>query len=91
MLQANPKYYDLARALRDDIKSVSWGLKIHHRAIKKGNEVFLWISGPEGGLAAQAEAAQDPRPCFTEAKELVIPGPLDLFAGLFQESTHLGD
>jgi 5-methylcytosine-specific restriction protein B len=62
MLQANPKYYDLARALRDGIKTVQWSLKIHYKVIKKGAEIFLWISGPEGGLAALAEAAEDPKP-----------------------------
>lgn len=62
MLQANPKIYDLGRALREGVKSIEWGLKSHYKLIKKGAEIFLWISGPEGGLAALAEAADDPKP-----------------------------
>lgn len=60
MLQANPKYYDLTRALRDGLTTISWTLKTHFRKIKKGDELFFWVSGPDGGLVGVGQAAADP-------------------------------
>ena len=62
MLQANPKAYNLPLALHDGKGTIQWGIKTHQRLIVEGDEIFFWISGPEGGLAASGRVSVGPKP-----------------------------
>lgn len=62
MLQANPKAYNLPLALHDGKGTIQWGIKSHHRLIVEGDEIFFWIAGVEGGLAASGRVLEGPKP-----------------------------
>ncbi|MEX1254606.1 MAG: EVE domain-containing protein [Dehalococcoidia bacterium] len=60
MLQANPKTFNLNRALQA-YKEVTWLVQAHASRIKPGDTAFIWRSGPEGGIVAVAEVLTVPQ------------------------------
>lgn len=51
IFQCNPKYYDLARALREE-REISWRAAQGASKMHVGDRVFLWQSGAEAGVVA---------------------------------------
>lgn len=68
IFQANPEYYDLEGSLKA-CKEFNWGIAQHKEKIKKGDEVYLWLSGPNAGIYAIAEVLTEPRPLPEEPCE----------------------
>lgn len=59
IFQANPKYYDILRAVaQEDI--ITWGVKQSKNRIKAGHRVYIWMSGSEGGIVAAGIILEDP-------------------------------
>lgn len=69
IFQANPKLYDIDGALRT-LKQIRWSIRQNKSLIKTGDRVFLWRSGPGGGLIARATITDGPRmmPSMEEEK-----------------------
>lgn len=60
LFQANPKYYDVRGALSaPSAGNLEWGVVQNKKNIKKGDTVFLWVSGKGGGIFAVYEIATD--------------------------------
>jgi len=60
IFQANPKYYDLHRSIRDRSERV-WLVNQSQKQIKKGQKGFLWESGKDGGVVASGTLLCDPQ------------------------------
>jgi EVE domain len=56
MFQANPRYYDIDRALRE-LPEIEWTVRQYRRRVKEGDRVYIWKSGAGGGVAAQGRVA----------------------------------
>ncbi len=65
IFQANPKIYDIARAIRS-LREDTWLVQQHRNDIRPFDRVYLWQSGPDGGIVAVAEVTG-------EVKEMVLP------------------
>lgn len=59
IFQANPKYYDILRAV-DKERTITWGVKQSKNRIKAGHRVYIWMSGAEGGIVAVGTILEDP-------------------------------
>lgn len=53
VFQADPKWYDVVGALRDNAVD-RWSVDAHKKKIEPGDKVILWVTGPEGGCHALA-------------------------------------
>lgn len=51
IFQGNPKYYDVKRAVAE-LKTITWAVNQSHKQIKQGDKVYIWVSGPDGGIIA---------------------------------------
>lgn len=58
VFQANPKLYNITEAL-NTLTSIYWGARQHRSAIKKGDLVYIWQSGPEAGILASGTIATE--------------------------------
>ena len=65
IFQGNPKIYDIGRAVRS-LREDTWLVQQHKDDIRKGDRVYLWQSGPDGGIVAVAEVVD-------EVRERVLP------------------
>lgn len=54
IFQANPEIYDVRGAVRK-LPEFAWRVTRHKEDIASGHRVYLWESGPEGGIVALAE------------------------------------
>lgn len=72
IFQANPKYYDIRRALQEQ-RTLTWGVKQSKNRIKAGHRVYIWLSGTDGGIIAVGTILEDP-----EEKITVVPDPYNL-------------
>jgi predicted RNA-binding protein with PUA-like domain len=59
VFQGNPKYYDVERALKE-LDEITWGVNQYKNQIKKGDKVYFWLSGSEGGIIATGIILCDP-------------------------------
>lgn len=59
IFQANPKFYDIEGAL-SKINIISWSVNQYKKKIKKGDKVYIWVSGKESGLIAVGEILSNP-------------------------------
>ncbi len=59
IFQANPKYYDIDQAVIN-LERITWSVATHKDRIAPGDEVFLWKSGSEGGIIAEATVLASP-------------------------------
>ncbi len=59
VFQANPNYYGLAAALRR-LRIIRWQVVQFREEIHEGHIVYLWLSGPKGGLLACGTAISEP-------------------------------
>lgn len=61
VFQANPKVWDLRAAL-PEMDGFQWLVKQYRGRIAPGDTVYLWESGPQGGVLAQARVVSGPAP-----------------------------
>lgn len=66
IFQGNPKYYDVVGALKT-LDSIEWAVNQYPKQVKKGDRVYFWISGSNGGIVATGTILCDPE--MREAKE----------------------
>jgi hypothetical protein len=59
IFQANPKMFDIDSALRE-FESISWSVSQHAPEIKKGDKVYIWRSGKDAGVVAEATILTNP-------------------------------
>src|SRR5450755_4052179 len=76
ILQCNPERYRLHEALRDGFDVRSWTVARHLRDIAPGDEVAMWISGPDGGVyvlgavtRGAERSAEEPDPYWVDPAE----------------------
>jgi hypothetical protein len=60
IFQGNPELYDVSSALRA-LKEQSWLVTKFKDQIKVGDKVYLWQSGPDGGLVGVANVIAPPQ------------------------------
>lgn len=58
LFQCNPRMYDIVGALRTG-RPIKWRVAAHKDRIHSGDKVILWVSGPEAGCYALAEATSE--------------------------------
>ena len=53
IFQANPEVYDVRAAIRK-LREIAWTVNRHKEEIAAGDRVYLWESGPQGGIVGVA-------------------------------------
>lgn len=59
LFQANPRYYDITDAVRS-LSEMNWTVAQGKNQISAGNRVYIWRSGPDGGVIAEGHVLTDP-------------------------------
>jgi hypothetical protein len=59
IFQANPNRYNLRSAVKA-LKQIRWGVTFYKNDIRKGDKAYLWESGKNAGILAEAEVVSDP-------------------------------
>jgi hypothetical protein len=59
IFQANPKFYDIDQAVIN-LEKMAWLVATHKDRIAPGDEVFIWKSGTDGGILAEATVLATP-------------------------------
>ncbi|SMQ78500.1 EVE domain-containing protein [Bacillus sp. OV166] len=59
VFQGNPKFYDVIGAVHD-LDTITWAVNQNPKQIKKGDKVYIWLSGPQGGIVASGTILCDP-------------------------------
>ncbi len=59
IFQANPRYYNIISAV-NSLDTIEWTVKQSKKLIKSGDKIYIWMSGPEGGIIATGTALTDP-------------------------------
>jgi hypothetical protein len=65
VFQANPKRFDLLRALRDS-STETWSVNQHRQDIQPGDRVWFRVTGPDAGIYAIGQVSSVPRQEATE-------------------------
>ncbi|HEY2052508.1 MAG TPA: EVE domain-containing protein [Solirubrobacterales bacterium] len=60
IFQANPAYYDIGTATRT-LNEMNWGVKQSKNQISVGDHVYIWQSGPGGGVIADGHILTSPQ------------------------------
>ena len=71
IFQGNPVWYDISRAVTEQDLLV-WGVKQCSRQIARGDRVYIWASGPEGGVIARGVTLDDPSPRLLLADQYTL-------------------
>lgn len=67
IFQANPKVFDIERAVSEE-PEMTWVVRQYTKDVRKGDRVYIWRSGPEAGVIAKATVMTDPE---------ILPGVAD--------------
>ena len=59
IFQGNPKRYNIIEAIKN-LKEIEWRTPQHSTKIKKGDKVYIWMSGPGGGIVATGTVKCNP-------------------------------
>ncbi len=59
IFQGNPKYYEVTQAV-EDLDHLTWAVNQYTKQIKEGDEAYIWVSGPGGGIVASGKVLNDP-------------------------------
>jgi len=59
IFQGNPKYYDVIAAV-EDLDTLTWAVNQYPKQIKTTDRVYIWLSGPDGGIIASGTIICDP-------------------------------
>lgn len=65
VFQANPKRFDLLKALRDR-SAETWSVNQHRQDIQPGDRIWFRVTGPDAGIYAAGRVTSVPRPEVTE-------------------------
>jgi len=60
IFQANPKYFDIAGAVKS-LKLRTWGVKKYKNQIFPGDTVYIWQAGPNAGILGVGEVLDKPQ------------------------------
>jgi 5-methylcytosine-specific restriction enzyme B len=60
IFQANPEFYKIREAVRS-LSEQTWLVAQHRDRIRPGDRVFLWESGPDGGIVGRATVQNLPQ------------------------------
>jgi predicted RNA-binding protein with PUA-like domain len=60
LFTCNPKQWRIYDFFADGLTSVGWRTVNHRDAIRSGDRVLLWLSGPGGGVVALGEVECEP-------------------------------
>lgn len=60
IFQGNPKYYDVIGAV-NDLDEITWSVNQYPKQIKEGDEAYIWLSGPGGGIVASGTILCNPK------------------------------
>lgn len=80
LFQSNPVLYDLRGALHSLNEQV-WSVSRYARVIEKGDRVYLWEAGREGGIAGVAEITEPARLRPEPPEQLPFGRVAQAFAG----------
>lgn len=69
IFQANPRLYNIDQALLS-LPEMTWLVSSHKEHIGPGDKVFLWKSGPEAAIIAEASVLAPPSILHASEKEL---------------------
>lgn len=59
IFQGNPKFYDVVSAI-NDLDEITWAVNQFQKQIKKGDQAYIWLSGPGGGIVASGYVSSTP-------------------------------
>lgn len=59
IFQGNAKYYDVVGAV-EALDTVTWAVNQSPKQIKKGDRVYIWLSGSDGGIVASGTIRCNP-------------------------------
>jgi AAA domain (dynein-related subfamily)/EVE domain len=59
LFQANPRYYDIAGAVRS-LSEMNWTVAQGKNLVSEGDRLYIWQSGPGGGVIAEGHILSDP-------------------------------
>ena len=59
VFQGNPDRYDFYEAIKNNVVDI-WSISAHHKKIKVGDKVILWITGKNAGCYALCEITREP-------------------------------
>lgn len=80
LFQSNPALYDLRGALHTLNEQV-WSVSRYAKEIRRGDRVYLWEAGREGGIAGVAEIAEPARLRSEPPEQLPFSRIAEAFAG----------
>ena len=80
IFQANPKLYDIDGAL-SHLTEMTWQVSAYNDQILPGDEVFLWKSGDEAGVVAEATVLTPPSIMESSEEERRFAHDTEKFAG----------
>jgi MoxR-like ATPase len=60
LFQANPAYYDIVGAVHS-LKEMNWSVAQSKKQISTGDRLYIWQSGPQGGVIAEGHILTDPK------------------------------
>lgn len=80
LFQSNPALYDLRGALHSLNEQV-WSVSRYAKEIRKGDRVYLWEAGREGGIAGVAEITEPARLRSEPPEQLPFSRFAEAFAG----------
>lgn len=68
IFQANPERYNIRSAIKD-LKQLRWGIKFYKNDIHKGDSAYIWESGKNAGILAEATVVSEPEEIPKDAAE----------------------
>jgi EVE domain len=80
LFQSNPVLYDLRGALRS-LKEQVWSVSRYAKEIRRGDRVYLWEAGRQGGIAGVAEISESARLQPEPPEQLPFAKITEAFAG----------
>lgn len=80
IFQADPRLYDIRVAI-STLKQQTWLVARFKDEINRGDKVYLWESGPHGGIVGVAEVVESPRMGRMPGEELPFAKSPDKFEG----------
>jgi hypothetical protein len=81
IFQANPKLYDLEKALTK-LREQTWLVRQHQDDIHEGDVVYLWIAGKGSGIIARATVKSEPQDSMADPAEEEFTIDPEKFGGM---------
>src|SRR5258708_38795884 len=81
IFQANPKLYDIERALAK-LREQTWLVRQHQGDIHEGDVVYLWVAGKGSGIVARAVVKSNPQESVADPAEEEFTIDPERFGGM---------